>query len=96
MEGFLARYPRTVLLISHDRGLLNASVNGILHLSARKLAYYSGTFEQFDAERRARMAQEAALAKRQTAERERISEFCRSVSRQGDQGASGAVANQAA
>ncbi|MCI4663390.1 MAG: ABC-F family ATP-binding cassette domain-containing protein [Neomegalonema sp.] len=75
LEGFLARYPRTVLLISHDRGLLNASVNGILHLSNRKLAYYSGAFEQFAAERRARMAQEAAQAKRQTAERERIQSF---------------------
>ncbi len=75
LEGFLARYPRTALVISHDRGLLNASVNGVLHLSARKLAYYSGRFDQFEAERRARMAHEAAQAERQAAERARIQSF---------------------
>ncbi|MEL6977268.1 MAG: ABC-F family ATP-binding cassette domain-containing protein [Pseudomonadota bacterium] len=75
LEGFLARYPRTVLVISHDRGLLNRSVGSILHLSEQKLAFYATPYDRFAAMRRERIAQTAALAKRQTAERARIQGF---------------------
>jgi len=40
LESYLARYPHTVLIISHDRGLLNRAVGAILHLEDRKLALY--------------------------------------------------------
>src|SRR3546814_15083824 len=40
LEGFLASYPRTLLLVSHDRDLLNTVVDGILHLDAGRLAFY--------------------------------------------------------
>lgn len=42
LESYLAKYPHTVLIISHDRGLLNRAVGGILHLEDRKLTYYQG------------------------------------------------------
>ena len=32
LESYLAKYPHTVLIVSHDRELLNRSVGGILHL----------------------------------------------------------------
>ncbi len=40
LENFLAKYKSTVLIISHDRALLNRAVSGILHLSHNKLNYY--------------------------------------------------------
>jgi ATP-binding cassette subfamily F protein 3 len=62
LESYLARYPHTVLIISHDRGLLNRAVGAILHLENRKLTLWNGPYDQFArqvAERRALMAAEA-------------------------------------
>ena len=62
LEGYLARYPHTVLIISHDRGLLNRAVDHILHLEDRKLTLYTGGYDSFAklrAERRASLAAEA-------------------------------------
>ncbi|WP_172295335.1 ABC-F family ATP-binding cassette domain-containing protein [Pseudoruegeria sp. HB172150] len=52
LESYLAKYPHTVIVISHDRGLLNRAVGSILHLEDRKLTYYAVPYDQF-AERRA-------------------------------------------
>ncbi|MFA3915387.1 ABC-F family ATP-binding cassette domain-containing protein [Ruegeria hyattellae] len=52
LESYLARYPHTVIIISHDRGLLNRAVGAILHLEDRKLTYYAVPYDKF-AERRA-------------------------------------------
>ena len=41
LENYLATYPHTVLVISHDRNLLNNCVNSILHLEDKNLTYYS-------------------------------------------------------
>lgn len=62
LESYLQKYPHTVLIISHDRGLLNRSVTGILHLDNKKLTYWSGPYDQFArqvAERRAVLQAEA-------------------------------------
>ncbi len=42
LESYLAKYPHTVLIISHDRGLLNRAVGSILHLDNRKLTLWTG------------------------------------------------------
>jgi len=47
LEGYLAKYPHTVLLISHDRDLLNRAVNCIIHLEHRKLTLWRGGYDQF-------------------------------------------------
>ena len=63
LESYLARYPHTVIIISHDRGLLNRAVDHILHLEDRKLTLYTGgydTFARLRAEQRAVQAAEAA------------------------------------
>ena len=52
LENFLAKYKNTILVISHDRELLNRAVTGILHLTDKKLNDYSGNYDQFDKERR--------------------------------------------
>ena len=75
LESFLARYSRTVLVISHDRGLLNRSVTGILHLSDLKLRYYGGGYDQFDTERRLKLEQQMAMKKKQDAQRAHIQSF---------------------
>ncbi|WP_170366969.1 ABC-F family ATP-binding cassette domain-containing protein [Ruegeria arenilitoris] len=52
LESYLAKYPHTVIVISHDRGLLNRAVGSILHLEDRQLTYYAVPYDKF-AERRA-------------------------------------------
>ncbi|MBP7241963.1 ABC-F family ATP-binding cassette domain-containing protein [Amaricoccus sp.] len=75
LETFLARYPHTVLVISHDRDLLNRSVGAILHLHQRKLALYTGGYDTFDDTRRARLEQQAAEKKKQDVARAHMQSF---------------------
>ena len=55
LEKYLATYPYTVFMISHDRDLLNKSVNSIIHLEHRKLAFYKGNYDTFESTRRMQM-----------------------------------------
>ena len=75
LEGYLARYPHTTLVISHDRGLLNRAVNGILHLHDRKLTSYSGGYDTFDRVRREKLLLNQAMAKKQAAQRAHLQSF---------------------
>jgi ATP-binding cassette subfamily F protein 3 len=75
LETYLARYPHTVIIISHDRGLLNRAVGGILHLEQRKLTYWSGPYDQFARQRAALRATQAAEAKKQEARRAHLQSF---------------------
>ena len=56
LESYLAKYPHTVLIVSHDRGLLNRAVGGILHLEDRKLTYYATPYDKFAEIRAAKLA----------------------------------------
>jgi ATP-binding cassette subfamily F protein 3 len=47
LENYLSRYPHTVLLISHDRDLLNRAVSSIVHLENKKLTFWRGGYDQF-------------------------------------------------
>ncbi|MEX3315296.1 ABC-F family ATP-binding cassette domain-containing protein [Sulfitobacter sp. PS-8MA] len=75
LESYLAKYPHTVLIISHDRGLLNRAVGGILHLEDRKLTYYQGPYDQFARQRAEKRALQAAMAKKQQARRDHMQAF---------------------
>ena len=75
LESYLAKYPHTVLIISHDRGLLNRAVGGILHLEDRKLTYYQGPYDQFARQRAEKRALQAAMAKKQQARRDHMQSF---------------------
>jgi ATP-binding cassette subfamily F protein 3 len=75
LESYLARYPHTVLIISHDRGLLNRAVDHILHLEGRKLTLYSGGYDAFARARAETRAVQAAAAKKQEAERAHLQAF---------------------
>ncbi len=75
LESYLTKYPHTVIIISHDRELLNRSVNGILHLEDLGLTYYSGNYDQFARQRAANRANQAAQAKKQDARRSHLQAF---------------------
>jgi ATP-binding cassette subfamily F protein 3 len=75
LEDHLAHYPRTVIVISHDRDLLDSSVDQILHLDRGKLTLYKGGYSAFEEARAAREMLDAKHAKRQEAERKRLQAF---------------------
>jgi ATP-binding cassette, subfamily F, member 3 len=75
LEEHIARYPRTVIVISHDRDLLDNAVDWILHLEAGKLALYRGGYTQFERQRRERQMLDVKLARKQEAERKRLQAF---------------------
>jgi ATP-binding cassette, subfamily F, member 3 len=75
LEDHLANYPRTVIVISHDRDLLETSVDQILHLDRGKLTLYRGGYSSFEEQRATREMLDAKHAKRQDAERKRLQAF---------------------
>jgi ATP-binding cassette, subfamily F, member 3 len=75
LEDHLANYPRTVIVISHDRDLLDTSVDQILHLDRGKLTLYRGSYTSFEEQRATRETLDAKHAKRQEAERKRLQAF---------------------
>lgn len=48
LEDYVRRYPYTVIVISHDRDMLNNAVNSIVHLDQKKLTFYRGGYDQFE------------------------------------------------
>src|SRR5579864_4084705 len=75
LEDHLANYPRTVIVISHDRDLLDTSVDQILHLDRGKLTLYKGTYSSFEEQRATREMLDAKHARRQADERKRLQAF---------------------
>ena len=75
LEDHLARYPRTVIVISHDRDLLDSAVDWILSLEGGKLTLWRGGYSAFARQRADRQALDLKLAKRQEAERKRLRAF---------------------
>ena len=75
LEAFLGRYPHTVVVISHDRELLNRAVGAILHLENKKLTFYQGNYDTFAKTREAKRAVQTAAAKKQSAQREHLQKF---------------------
>jgi ATP-binding cassette subfamily F protein 3 len=75
LENFVARYPGTVLIISHDRDLLNKAVDSILHLEARKLNFYRGTFDSFERQRAEQMMLVEKAKEKQDAKRKHLQSF---------------------
>ncbi|HEX3538436.1 MAG TPA: ABC-F family ATP-binding cassette domain-containing protein [Stellaceae bacterium] len=75
LERFLRRYRHSFILVSHDRQLLNAAPNSILHLDGGKLTLYSGGFDAFVRARREALARQRAMAQRQEQQRRHMQEF---------------------
>ena len=75
LEDYLADYPHTVLIVSHDRELLNRAVGSILHLAQGKLTLYTGGYDRFEEARREKQRLDLKLKKKQDDERRHIEAF---------------------
>ncbi len=75
LENYLVKYPHTVLIVSHDRELLNRSVGGILHLEDKKLTYYTGPYDSFVKQRAEKRSLLVSAAKKQDAKRAHLESF---------------------
>ncbi len=75
LEDYLRRYDGTVLLVSHDRELLNRVVGEILHLEGGKLNLYRGGYDKFEEARRMKLAQLESERTKQEAQRAHIQKF---------------------
>ena len=75
LESYIQRYPHTVLIISHDRDLLNATTNSILHLEHRKLTFYRGNYDTFARTRAERAMQQAKAKEKLDAKKKHMEAF---------------------
>ena len=75
LMDYLATYPHTVIVISHDRDLLNQSVDQIMHLDQAKLTLYRGGYDQFERQRIEQQALQLKMKKKQDDERKHLQAF---------------------
>ncbi|HMM14639.1 MAG TPA: ABC-F family ATP-binding cassette domain-containing protein [Parvibaculum sp.] len=75
LEDYLRSYPFTVLIVSHDRDLLNNVAESILHLENKKLTLYSGNYDRFDRTRREKLALQLAMKRKQEDQRRHMESF---------------------
>ncbi len=75
LENFLRAYPGTLIVISHERDLLNNVVDTIVHLQGGKLSVYSGNYDAFEKQRAERAAHLAAAKASQDAQRARLQDY---------------------
>jgi ATP-binding cassette subfamily F protein 3 len=75
LENFLKAYPGTLIVISHERDLLNNVVDHIVHLQGGKLTLYPGGYDSFERQRAERAAQLAAAKASQDAQRARLQDY---------------------
>ena len=75
LENFLQGYPGTLIVISHERDLLNTVVDHILHLQNGKLTLYPGTYDSFERLRAERAAQIEAARASQEAQRKKLADY---------------------
>jgi ATP-binding cassette, subfamily F, member 3 len=75
LQDHLARYPHTLIVISHDRDLLDTAVGHILSLEGQKLDLYRGGYSAFERQRRERQLLDVKLAKKQETRRKHMQAF---------------------
>jgi ATP-binding cassette subfamily F protein 3 len=75
LEDYLCRYPRSLLLVSHDRHLLNRVPEQIVHLEQRRLTAYAGGYDAFERVRREKMALLEKERAKQDAKRRHMQAF---------------------
>ncbi|MBP2294420.1 ATP-binding cassette subfamily F protein 3 [Azospirillum rugosum] len=75
LESYLKNYPHTILLVSHDRDLLNSVPTTTIHVDHGKLVTYAGNYDQFLKQRRANQERLQAMATKQEAKRKHMMAF---------------------
>ena len=75
LENYLKEYRHTIVLVSHDRGLLNAICTHMLHIEDKRLYTYRGNYDQFERQRRERNERSASMQAKQLQQRREIESF---------------------
>ena len=75
LESYLMRFTETLLIISHDRDILNKTVTHILHMENQKLNAYTGTYDEFERTRAERQLGQQALREKQLAQKAHMQKF---------------------
>lgn len=75
LETFLKTYPATLVVVSHERDLLNNVVDHILHVQAGRATLYVGNYDSFERQRRERLAQVESMRVKQDARRKELQSF---------------------
>jgi ATP-binding cassette subfamily F protein 3 len=75
LESFLKAYRSSIIVVSHERDLLNNVVNYILHLDHGKMALYAGNYDAFERQRSERQAQIEAMRTQQEAKAKKLQAY---------------------
>jgi len=75
LESFLKTYRSTLIVVSHERDLLNNVVDHVLHLERGKVALYAGNYDAFERQRRERQGQVEAMRAQQELKRKRLQDY---------------------
>lgn len=75
LESYLMKFTETLIIISHDRDILNKTVTHILHMENQKLNAYTGTYDEFERRRAEKMLNQQALREKQLKQKEHMQKF---------------------
>ena len=75
LEDYLIKYPKTYIIISHDRDTLNKTVDHIIHLDQLKLTLYKGNYDQFEEAHAQKRMGHQALFEKQQAHKKKMMDF---------------------
>lgn len=75
LESYLAAYPHTLLIISHDREVLNKCIDHVVHVDNQQLTMYTGNYDTFERERAERLGLQQKMFEKQQVEREHMQKF---------------------
>ena len=75
LESYMMQYKKTMIVISHDRDILNKTVTHIVHLENKKLVAYTGNYDQFERRRAEKLLNQQALHQKQMAQKEHMMKF---------------------
>ncbi len=75
LETYLLSYKHTLLMISHDREMLNKCIDHVLHVDKKQLTIYSGNYDTFERERSMRLGLQQKMHEKQEVERAHMKAF---------------------
>ena len=75
LETYLLSYPHTLMIISHDRELLNKCIDHVIHVDKQKLTLYSGNYDAFEQERALRLGLQQKMHEKQQDQRAHMQKF---------------------
>jgi ATP-binding cassette subfamily F protein 3 len=75
LETYLLAYRHTLMIISHDRELLNKCIDHVIHVDKQKLTLYTGNYDTFERERTMQLGLQQKMHEKQEAQRAHMQAF---------------------